>query len=84
MKQASLGLFLSTTKTPKPVLLDEMERMVPWSALVAILESHRPRSKTGCTTCRCTASSPDWTRAPTGYPMRAPSCDFATCWRAAT
>jgi len=47
MKQASLGLNLSTKKTRKREFLDEMERVVPWSALVAIVEPHCPRSKTG-------------------------------------
>ena len=47
MKQAILGLNLSTKKTRKREFLDYMERGVPWSALVAIVEPHCPRSKTG-------------------------------------
>jgi hypothetical protein len=50
-------------------LLDEMDRVVPWGALVQIIEPHAPRAKTGrhrfrltrpwkrrCTTCRCTVN----------------------------
>ena len=47
MKQASLGLNLSTKKTRKREFLHDMERVVPWSALIAIVEPHCPRSKTG-------------------------------------
>jgi transposase, IS5 family len=47
MKQLGLGLSLSTKKTRKAKFLDEMERVVPWSALVAIVEPHCPRAKTG-------------------------------------
>jgi IS5 family transposase len=47
MKQLGLGLNLSTKKTRKAKFLDEMERVVPWSALVAIVEPHCPRAKTG-------------------------------------
>jgi IS5 family transposase len=47
MKQVSLGLNLSTKKTRKREFLDEMERVVPWKALVQIIEPHWPKSKTG-------------------------------------
>jgi transposase, IS5 family len=47
MKQLGLGLNLSTKKTRKAKFLDEMERVVPWSALVEIVEPHCPRAKTG-------------------------------------
>jgi transposase, IS5 family len=47
MKQLGLGLNLSTKKTRKAKFLDEMERVVPWAALVAIVEPHCPRAKTG-------------------------------------
>jgi len=63
------GLNLSTKKTRKRELLDEMDRVVPWGALVQIIEPHAPRAKTGrhrfrltrpwkrrCTTCRCTVN----------------------------
>jgi len=47
MKQLGLGLNLSTKKTRKRVFLEEMERVVPWAALVQIVEPHCPRAKTG-------------------------------------
>ncbi len=47
MKQLGLGLNLSTKKTRKGKFLDEMERVVPWAALVRIVEPHCPRAKTG-------------------------------------
>ena len=47
MKQASLGLNLLTKKTRKREFLEEMERVVPWQALVQIVEPHCPRAKTG-------------------------------------
>lgn len=45
--QLGLGLNLSTKKTRKREFLDEMDRIVPWSALVQIVEPHAPRAKTG-------------------------------------
>jgi hypothetical protein len=47
MKQASLGLNLSTKRTRKREFLDEMERVAPWKVLVEIIEPHWPKSKTG-------------------------------------
>ena len=47
MKQASLGLNLSTKKTRKREFLEEMERVVPWKVLVEIIEPYWPKSKTG-------------------------------------
>jgi IS5 family transposase len=47
MKQLGLKLNLSTKKTRKAKFLDEMERVVPWAALVQIVEPHCPRAKTG-------------------------------------
>ena len=47
MKQADLGLDLTSRKTRKGKFLDEMERVVPWAALVRIVEPHCPRAKTG-------------------------------------
>ena len=35
MKQADLGLHLSTKRTRKREFLDEMERVVPWAELIA-------------------------------------------------
>lgn len=37
MKQSSLDLNLSTKKTRKQQLLDEMELVVPWAALVELI-----------------------------------------------
>ena len=47
MISTSLGLKLSTKKTRKGKFLDEIERVVPWAALVQIVEPHCPRAKTG-------------------------------------
>ncbi len=47
MKQADLGLNLSTKKTRKREFLDEMDRVVPWEALIALIELHYPKSRTG-------------------------------------
>jgi IS5 family transposase len=38
---------LSTRKTRKREFLEEMDRVVPWGALVQIVEPHAPRAKTG-------------------------------------
>lgn len=37
MKQFGLGLILSTKKIRKTTFLDDMERVVPWAALVEIV-----------------------------------------------
>jgi IS5 family transposase len=47
MKQADLGLNLTTKKTRKREFLEEMERVVPWAALTALIEPHYPKGKTG-------------------------------------
>ena len=47
MKQKNLGLDLSNRKTRKRVLLDEMERAVPWAELLALIAPHAPVAKTG-------------------------------------
>ena len=44
IKQVGLGLHRSTKKTRKGKFLDEMERVVPWAALVQIVEPHCPRA----------------------------------------
>ena len=46
-KQITLGLKLTTKRTRKQVFLDEMNAVVPWPALVALIEPHSPRAKTG-------------------------------------
>ena len=45
--QLDLGLNLSTKRTRKREFLKEMNRVVPWSALVALIEPHAPRARTG-------------------------------------
>jgi len=47
MKQEDLGLELSKRKTRKRVFLDDMERVVPWSELLAVIAPHAPVAKTG-------------------------------------
>lgn len=47
MKQTDLGLKLSTKRTRKREFLDEMQRVVPWAELIALIEPHYPRGKTG-------------------------------------
>ncbi len=47
MKQLGLGLDLSTKKTRKRQFLDEMNRVVPWAALVAVVQPHALPAKTG-------------------------------------
>jgi IS5 family transposase len=47
MKQLGLGLNLSTKKTRKREFLEEMERVVPWAALVQVVEPYYPKAKTG-------------------------------------
>ena len=46
MKQLGLGLDLSTKKTRKREFLEEMERVVPWDALVQIVQPYAPKGKT--------------------------------------
>ncbi len=45
--QLDLGLNLSTKKTRKREFLDEMNHVVPWPALVALIEPYAPRARTG-------------------------------------
>jgi transposase, IS5 family len=47
MKQLGLGLNLSTKKTRKREFLEEMERVVPWDALVQLVRPRAPKAKTG-------------------------------------
>jgi transposase, IS5 family len=47
MKQAELGLNLTTKKTRKREFLAEMERVVPWCELVALIEPHAPDKRRG-------------------------------------
>jgi IS5 family transposase len=47
MKQADLGLNLSTKRTRKREFLAQMERVVPWAALVELVSPHAPEGKKG-------------------------------------
>ena len=47
MKQADLGLNLATKRTRKREFLDEMNRVVPWSALVELVAAHAPVGNKG-------------------------------------
>lgn len=47
MKQADLGLNLTTKRTRKREFLAEMERVVPWAALVQLVAPHAPEGKKG-------------------------------------
>ncbi|EIM96473.1 TnpBPH [Paraburkholderia hospita] len=47
MTQLGLGLDLSTKRTRKREFLDEMNRVVPWQELIALIEPRYPKGKTG-------------------------------------
>jgi IS5 family transposase len=47
LNQLDLKLNLLTTKTRKCEYLEEMNCVVPWSTLVALIELHAPRARTG-------------------------------------
>ena len=47
MKQKDLGLDLNMRRTRKQILLDEMEQVMPWGDLLALITSHAPVAKTG-------------------------------------
>lgn len=47
MKQTDLGLNLSVKRTRKREFLEEMQRVVPWPELIALIEPHYPQGKTG-------------------------------------
>jgi len=47
MKQTELGLNLSAKKTRKREFLGEMNRVVPWAALVELIAPYAPQGKTG-------------------------------------
>jgi transposase, IS5 family len=47
MKQADLGLNLSTKRTRKHEFLDEMDVVVPWAALVELIQPFAPEGKKG-------------------------------------
>jgi IS5 family transposase len=47
MKQTDLGLNLTTKRTRKREFLAQMERVVPWAALVELVMPHAPEGKKG-------------------------------------
>ena len=47
MKQAELGLNLTTKRTRKREFLDEMERVVPWRALIDLITPYAPEGRRG-------------------------------------
>ena len=47
MKQADLGVSLTTKRTRKREFLDEMERVVPWQALIDLITPYAPEGKRG-------------------------------------
>jgi len=47
MKQAGLGLNLTTKRTRKREFLAQMERVVPWAALVDLIAPYAPEGKRG-------------------------------------
>ena len=47
MKQADLGLSLTTKRTRNREFLDEMERVVPWAALIDLVAPYAPQGKRG-------------------------------------
>ncbi|MCI1192279.1 IS5 family transposase [Calidifontimicrobium sp. SYSU G02091] len=47
MQQAELGLNLSTKRTRRREFLAQMERVVPWAALEALIAPHAPEGRRG-------------------------------------
>ena len=47
MKQADLGLNLTTKRTRKREFPAEMERVVPWAALLDLITPYAPEGKRG-------------------------------------
>ena len=47
MKQASLELNLSAKKTREREFLEQMQRVVPWAALVALIAPYYSEGRTG-------------------------------------
>ena len=47
MKQAALDLNLSLKRTRRREFLEQMERVVPWAALVALIAPYYPEGRTG-------------------------------------
>ena len=51
MKQTSLGLGQSSKRTRRRVFLDEMDSVVPWSELVALISPYMPEGRRGRPPC---------------------------------
>jgi transposase, IS5 family len=47
MKEVDLGLNLSSKRTRKREFLDEMNRVVPWTALVELISPYYPAGQLG-------------------------------------
>ena len=47
MKQTDLGLDLSTGRTRKQILLEEMNQVMPWADLLSLIAPRAPVAKTG-------------------------------------
>ncbi len=47
MKQTGLPLGVSTKRTRRREFLEEMDRVVPWSELVALIAPYLPEGKRG-------------------------------------
>jgi transposase, IS5 family len=47
MRRANVALDLTTKRTRKREFLDEMNRVVPWGELVAMVSPHAPEGKRG-------------------------------------
>jgi IS5 family transposase len=47
MMQAGLRFNLSRKKTRKREFLEEMTQVVPWKELMALIQPHYPKGKTG-------------------------------------
>ena len=47
MKQAALDLSLSVKKTRKREFLEQMDKVVPWAALVELIAPYYPEGKKG-------------------------------------
>jgi IS5 family transposase len=47
MKQTELGLNLTIKRTRKREFLEQMERVLPWAALVELISPYAPEGKKG-------------------------------------
>ncbi len=47
MKQHSLGLGMTAKRTRRREFLEEMERVVPWADLVALVSPYLPEGRRG-------------------------------------